>query len=187
MTSRYRAPTAGLVEQTALLKDLDLPEVASSEGAQAFVKSRVYPWIVVLSQDCDLNLDRLARAGLPIAEGKPPVGKDKILLSILLCPAFALDHVLAGTYIEGARRVPSNEESTIQQNRHERFHVLGAETPLVPQPLALDFKLIVSAAPEFVQNAIRTNPETAVAVLCPPYRDRLIQRFTGYFGRIAEP
>lgn len=186
MSERYRSPAPGLIEQTAILRNVDLPEVHFRAGEEARVTLTTYPWLVVLNQECDLRFDQLARTGEPSRAGGSPVKKDKLLRSILLCPAFPQDRVLAGTYIEDATKWGSNERRTLEQNRHERYHALPAEGPIA-EPLMLDFKLIVAAHPEYLQQWVQEHAENVVAVLCPPYRDRLTQRFVNYFGRIAEP
>lgn len=186
MSQRYRSPAPGLIEQTAILRDVPLPEVHFRAGEEARVSLTKYSWLVVLNQECDLRFDHLARAGEPSRAGGSPVKKDKLLRSMLLCPAFPQDRVLAGTYIQDATKWAGNEKRMLEQNRHERYHSLPAEGPMT-EPLMLDFKLIVAAHPDYLEQWVEEHPESVVAVLCPPYRDRLIQRFVNYFGRIAEP
>lgn len=186
VTARYKQPVPRVIEQTAILRDVDLPEVHFAAGGTAAVTLTPYPWLVVLNQDCDLRFDRLARARQPASEGGNPVRRDKLLRSILLCPAFAEDHVLAGTYVDDATRWNASEKRTLLQNRHERYHALPPEEPLL-EPLILDFKLVVAAHPEYLQHWVEEHPESVIAVLQPPYRDRLMQRFVTYFARIAEP
>lgn len=187
MTERYQGATSGLIQQTAILRDVDLPEVHLAEGGEAQVAVAHYSWLVVLTQECDLQFDRLARAGKSLVEGGPAVKKDKVLRSILLCPAFPQEHVLAGVYVTGATQWKGTQKDILLQNRHERYHILAAEAPLVTEPLVLDFKLIVAAHPEYLERWVRDHPHSLTAVIRPPYRDRLVQRFVNYFGRIAEP
>lgn len=142
---------------------------------------------MVLNQECDLRLDHLARNGLPASEGKPAVRLDKRLRSIILSPAFPVDHVLAGTYIEGALGWKGTRRDILLGNRDERYHVLAREEPLVTTELVLDFKLIVAATPSYLEQWVTSHPTSSVAALEPPYRDRLVQRFVNYLGRIAEP
>lgn len=186
MNLRYRTPNPGVIEQTAILRDIDLPEVHFRAGQDAQAALATYPWLVVLNQDCDLLFDRLARTGQPLIRGDP-VKKDKLLRSVLLCPAFPLEHVLAGEYVLEARRWGSRDKEILIQNREDRYHVLPADEEFLVEALALDFKLIVAVHPEYLQQWVEGRPESVVAVLNPPFRDRLMQRFINYFGRIAEP
>jgi hypothetical protein len=159
----------------------------STGGDEAEVHLAKYTWLVVMNQECDLQQDRLARAGHPVRQGGNPVRKDKCLRTILLCPAFPEDHVLAGIYIEGATSYNSAEKRTLLDDRHERYHRLPPEPPLLEEGLLLDFKLIVATSPEYLEKWMMNHPGSQVAALNPPYRDRLIQRFVNYFGRIPEP
>lgn len=186
MNATYREPAPGEVEQTSILRDVTIPEVRGALGESVEVSVSTYPWMVVLTQDCDLRLDLLARAGQPAIEGGNPVAKDKILRSILLCPAFPCDHVLAGTYIEGGHRWAGTEKKILQSNREDRYHVLPIAKP-IEESIVLDFKLVSAAPPEYVYVWLRANPKHSIAVLRPPFRDRLIQRFLNYVGRIALP
>jgi hypothetical protein len=186
VSPRYRLPAANSIEQTAILRDVELPEVHFRAGGQVRTVLAKYDWLLVLNQECDLRFDRLARSGEFLVDGGAPISKDKCLRSILLCPGFARDEVLAGTYTIGASDWHGNQKDMLLQNRHERFHLLPAEDPLT-ETLVFDFKLVVAVHPEYLQQWVDEHPQSVVAVLCPPYRDRLMQRFVNYFGRIAEP
>lgn len=184
--SRYKRCSASKIQQTAILRDVEVPEVHGRRGRFSQVDFATYPWLVVLNQDCDLDLDHHARKGTS-PTGGPPIKKDKRLRSVLLCPAFPELEVLDGVYVEGASKFLGTEQRMVRDNRHERFHVLSPEPPLVNETLILDFKLVIAATPEYVERWIRSHRESRVAVLNPPYRDRLTQRFANYFTRIAEP
>lgn len=184
--NRYKRPSASKIQQTAILRDVKIPEVHSRTARSARVDFATYPWLVVLNQDCDLEMDHHARSGT----GPPnsnPVSRDKRLRSVLLCPAFLELEILSGTYVEGAHEVSGTRMHILMDNRDERFHVLNSEPPLVEETLIVDFKLILTATPEYVEHWIRNHRESRVAILNPPYRDRLTQRFANYFTRIAEP
>ena len=184
--NRYKRPSASKIQQTALLRGVKIPEVHRSGRRFSKVDFASYPWLVVLNQDCDLDLDRHARKGTSPTDGNP-VNKDKRLRSVLLCPAFPELDVLDGSYVEGASKFLGTQQGMVMNNRHERFHVLSPEPPLVSETLILDFKLVIAATPEYIERWIRSHRESRVAVLKPPYRDRLTQRFANYFTRIAEP
>lgn len=169
------------------MRDVELPEVALAQDGVLASLLTTFPWVVVLNQECDLQFDHLARNGLPLKAGRPPVSGDKRLRSILLCPAFEADNVLAGTYVEGASRWSSKASDILLKNRDDRYHVLQPEPPLLDRRLALDFKLIVAVTPSYLEQWLAAHLESSVAALEPPFRDRLMQRFVNYLGRIPEP
>lgn len=187
MSPRYKNPVAGQLEQGAILRAIEIP--VPELIAEGEVKARLasFPWAVVLTQECDLQLDHAARHGLPVREGGNPVRKDKRLLSVLVCPAYEEDEVLFGRYVEEATRWKGVEAEFILRNGHERFHRLPAAESYLATPLILDFKLVVAVHPEYLEQWIAGHPDDITAVLSSPYRDRLVQRFVNYLGRIAEP
>ena len=169
------------------MKNVSIPDIRLDEGGNPVARMAKYPWLVVLNQDCDLLLDRLAREDGVAREGAAPVKKDKLMRSILLGPAFLLEHVLAGTYVEGASRWSSKRQDILVGNRDERFHVFYAQESILSEPIAVDFKLTTSCHPEYLYGWVASNPDNVVGRLASPYRERLLQRFTNYLGRIAEP
>lgn len=187
LSIRYEKADAGALQQSTILRDVELPEVHFAHGDEARATFATYSWMVVLNQDCDLQFDRLARASEPLVEGKAPVRKHNMLRSIVLCPAFPEDHVSAGTYIPEAKKWGSDERKILVSNRDDRYHRLPPEEPFLSEGLILDFKLIVAALPDYLQEWMARNPTRVIAKLKPPFRDRLMQRFINYFGRIAEP
>jgi len=187
VNERYRACAPGLVEQTAILRDVEIPEVLARERDHATVSFTRYEWLIVLTQDCDLQFDRLARARQSLTADGPPVKRDKLLRGTLVCPAFKQDHILAGTYVDEGTKWGGDERKILLRNQADRYHVLPAEGPLVPEPIILDFKLIVTVHPAYLGQWVERNPVSLIAVLNAPFRDRLTQRFVNYFGRIAEP
>lgn len=149
-----------------------------------------YSWLVVLNQDCDLDLDYHARRGTSPRSGASPVRGDKALHSVQLCRAFPEDDLLAGIYLlplVELNKWSKPDRDAILANRHERFHTLQPEPPRVTESLIVDFKLVVSVSPEYLERWIRYHPLSRVGVLNPPFRDRLTQRFINYYSRIAEP
>lgn len=196
--TRYKRPPASRLQQGLVLRNVDIPEVHAKRKNAARAKRKnaarasftTFRWLIILNQACDLDLDHHARHGTSPVAGGQPVRMDKALRTVLLCPGFPADDVLNGTYLQPvthAAEFRGTEQRMVLSNRHERFHVLEPEEPLLTDRLILDFKLIVAVAPDYLERWVRNNAASRLAVLMPPYRDRLTQRFTNYFNRIAEP
>lgn len=117
------------------------------------------------------------------------MSKDKALKAIFVCPAFPQELVLLGKYLEpiGAPRWGGTQKDMLLDNRHERFHCLDPEPPLLEEPLVMDFKIVLGVPPSYLERWVVDQPTSRVAVLEPPYRDSLAQRFAYYFSRVAEP
>ena len=145
----YERLKASKIQQTAILKDIDIPEVRVEPRRRAAMTQTRFKWLVVLTQDCDLDLDRHARRGTNPNPGGTPVSKDKILRMALLCPAYPLDEVLLGTYLRPvtSKKWGHDDSKTLVGNHHERYHVLQADNKYLLEQLVLDFKMVVGAPP----------------------------------------
>lgn len=183
VTQRYREPNVGAVEQTSILKRVTLPEVRLLEDQSLTAALKQYPWLVVMNQDCDLEWDRKARFS---SGPERAVSGSKLLLSVILCPAYPEYDVLAGVYLDGAKKWGSREKDILLGNRDDRYHRLPAGG-LLTETLILDFKLNISVHPDYLYQWVSQNQSQVIAVLLPPFRDRLMQRFVNFLGRIAEP
>ena len=170
------------------MRDVSIPHVYSKRRDRATAKFSTYDWLVIVNQDCDLDLDHHARHGTSPQGSSTAVAPDKMLRNVLVCPAFPEEHVLAGTYLPfKTHEFRKSARDAVIENRHERFHRLAPEAPFVLEPLIIDFKLVFGCVPEYLERWSRRIASSRVAVLVPPWRDRLTQRFANYFVRIAEP
>ena len=180
---RYR-PVTSFLESGLILASVELPEYRRDADQQVIFSSTSFDWLVVVSQECDLQRDRDDRE----AQRRDPrfVKESNLLRVVLVCPAFRFDSVASGTYLPGAKRWGGTEQKILQKDGDARYHrLLGLEGKF--GDLLLDFRLLSAAHPTYLGAWMSAHAESAVAVLEPPFRDRLIQRFVGYLGRIPEP
>lgn len=182
----YRAFDQEL-EQALILRDVTVYFVELEGEGTVAAKARTFAFLVVLTQDCDVQFDRLARRSEPDRPGGQPVSKDKQLNGLVVCPAFPRDDVFSGDYVDGASEWRGTRKNILETNREDRYHVLPAEPPMLAEAIALDFKLAFSISPEYLERWRADHPSSSVATLDIPWRDRLVQRYVQYFGRIAEP
>lgn len=142
----------------------------------------LFPAIVVLTQDCDLEEDyRIRQAG---------ERKDKLLLSVLVAPLFNEDHFLTGTHLSelglNADQYKRNKSDyrAIQSNQKPRFHFLDfpSSAPIVPS--IVDFKHYFSVSRDYL-----TERKSAdfVCKLAPLHREQLSHRFAFFLSRIGLP
>jgi len=143
-----------------------------------------YPYIVILSQDCDLREDASVRARKK---------NDKALVSVLVAPLYNFDQFLCGEHLQDleieARKIHkekkggelTTEFKTLTQNEIPRYHVIDFP-PLVKS--VVDFKHYFSISIEYLQKIKDENFEYPLSFL---YRERLCQRFANYLSRIALP
>ncbi len=137
----------------------------------------VHPYVVVISQDCDLEQDYGARIG--------QVPDDKLLTHVLVCALFTKDELKIRS------KIGSDLWKSVRQNQDERYHYL-IEAPIkdtennLPELIA-DFKTTFSLPTEFVYWLISTKQATREGALCSPYLEDFMHRLYSFLGRVATP
>tara|TARA_B100000508_G_scaffold60333_1_gene47125 strand:- start:169092 stop:169634 length:543 start_codon:yes stop_codon:yes gene_type:complete len=143
-----------------------------------------YPYVLVLTQDCDLKQDHEARE-------QKLENKDKFLESILLLPAFLKDDFKTGEHLSmlGLNRLDwgNGSESlwkNILSNGNKRFHHLKKDQELELPDLIIDFKFFFTMRRDDLEKVYK---EKYLASIKPLYREDLSVRFTHYLSRIGLP
>jgi hypothetical protein len=131
------SPSTGPILQTELLSNvIEFRAVINSIGTQEEnVEVITHPLVMVMTQDCELDLDYKARYDI----GK--VKKNRLIDSVLLCLVDDAERLRAAHRESGA--IASGEIwKAIKINQHERYHVFDAvpaeiATLQTPPPLSL--------------------------------------------------
>ena len=180
--SRYVQHIHQRLCQGDILRDIVLLEATTGEDGDLAVFERTLPYVVVLTQDCDLEQDDNAR------KETPKKNDDKFLQSVLLCPAYQSLRVKAGTHLEElglTMQVFSRDLwRPVAQNTAPRYHLLAEEPALQLPELVLDFKQYFTSPREFFCARYKAN---YVTTLGPLFRELLSQRFAHYLSRIGLP
>jgi hypothetical protein len=91
ITSVKTAP-GNRICQGDILRDVEYIERLSEERGILEVSKIVFPYVMVLTQDCDLQGDHVFRT-----EGRPT--QDKLLISALVAPLYNAKHVFGGEHL----------------------------------------------------------------------------------------
>jgi hypothetical protein len=140
-----------------------------------------HPFAIVLSQDCDLEIDFLAR-NQPQSLSNP---EDKLLLSVLFC------EVISARELKG-RLSDGQLWRQIRENRHDRYAYLRSAPPELDArnvgfpDLGIDFKRYFTIPTKIVYEQLSSKAERR-ACLQSPYLEHLSARFANYLSRIALP
>ena len=161
------------------LRRATLATLAVGNDEEPVVDFEDHEYTLLLTQDCDLDLDYRARWG--------QVAVNKIVPDILFCHAIPVDEM------RGSHQINSEIWRRIQNHSHERFQLL-AEVPSnndlmgkgLPA-LGLDFKRIFTIRTEEVYRRIELEQTRRRSRLTSPYREHLTHRFTRFQGRVALP
>ncbi|MFA0846442.1 MAG: hypothetical protein ACC614_02600 [Methanobacterium formicicum] len=170
--------------QGDILNDFTYPEWISREGSKIKVKNRIMPFLIILTQDCDLERDHVNR-NTPKEMQKT---QDKYLQSILVCSGYYAEQFRNGEHLNKLGLTMEyqnkNKWKTIIQNDNPRYHFLG-ECPKYQIPdLVIDFKHYYTVPIEILNTEINNH---YVGTINELFRESLSQRFAHYLSRVGLP
>jgi len=146
-----------------------------------------YPYIIVLSQDCDLmygmegiNIDPKSDSLVPMNQYLP---------NVLLAPAFREEDIKKGKHLIEQFRVEqeslnSDRMKIIRKNKNPRYHYLqGLQSAQIPE-LIIDFKHYITYP---IKYTFDFYTKSYLATVNELFREDLSIRFCSYLARIGLP
>lgn len=181
--ARYEASVLGPIRQGEIISGL--PQVKLDligiEAGEYRINLEVHPFVIVTSQDCDLNWDYQAAHGEPSA----PYGSQ--VPNILCCMAIEADKLRQNSQLNSSkwRRVIKDDE--------ERYQIINEVRPEedavgsgLPQ-LGVDFKRYFTVPAEEMYFRLRSGEAVKRCKMVSPFLEYFIRRFNNYQSRIALP
>lgn len=139
------------------------------------------PYIIILTQDCDLEQDFKCRTN----ELK---NDDKRLQSVLICPAYGWEEFIRGDHLKDyelkMEKISSDQKRKIRQQQVPRFHYLDEDKENQIPPLVIDFKHYYTLPVEFLRHIYKDHYAYSLEEL---FREALSQRYSFYLSRIGLP
>ena len=181
--SPYFKDSSERIQQGDLIRDLVISELSGFSDNEISISDRNIPYCVVMSQDCDLEHD-FNQLSNPAS-----TNHDKLLPSILLCPAYVSEIFREGKHLEGEgkfmQRINSNDWGKLASNQTYRYHYLTPWTELQVPALVVDFKhyFTVSRLKMYREESKKLHIAT-IEIL---YREHLSSRFAHYLSRVGLP
>lgn len=178
-----------LLRQGDILRNINLTYLATPQGIEMEARYVFpFPYAVVLSQACDLeqHYANLAKRSVEV-----DASEDKILDTILVCPAYPHEAFLEGKHIPGrvmlnqgnSRERLSTSKKLKTNEKLNRYHYLPAIDRAMPD-LVLDFKRFHTVPLDVIDEVYG---ETYLRSLRELHREKLSQRFANYLSRIGLP
>lgn len=169
------------ISQGDVFREIECIEYAVEKRGIIEVSKIVFPLVIVLTQDCDLEQDWSNR-------GKAT--QSTRLLSVLVAPLYNAEHIFQGEHLDdiGIRAEPINKKKSpgtmLMQNERPRYHYIDfpQDIPLVAS--VADFKHYFSVHVSYLETVRRTH---FVCRLSDLFREDVSQRFAAYLGRIGLP
>ena len=181
----YETHDCSRICQGDIIKDFALYLVSQQEKEEKIEDKLVFPYLVVLTQDCDLEqyYKRL------LDSDKDTEQFNQYLPSILVTPAFPAEILREGDHFTDLfnvkqTRIDSKRWKIVTQKKDERYHYLKGYQPLQVPDLIIDFKAYFT----IVSNELsKLHASRYLATVNELFREHLSQRFCNYLGRIGLP
>lgn len=180
------------VEQGDIYSDVDYIEKVECKDGKVFIQKITFPYVVVLSQDCDLN-----QAAAYFNSDSNPSNQDKKLLSVIVAPLYNEDLFIQGEHlkdpsIQYAMRIfnkqskgkLTTEYKSLIDNCNPRYHYFSFKEDAELPPMVSDFKHFFCVDIDYL-NSCRQNK--FVCKIKELYRESVTQRFSHFLSRIGLP
>jgi len=171
------------VSQGDVYKDVEYIESVNEDAGIVTISKIQFPYVLVLTQDCELSQDHMFRTTSKNTQ-------DKKLISVLVAPLYNAEHVFMGEHLQELGMTmqkidrKSSRADSIRQNSTPRYHFLEfpAQVPIVPS--IMDFKHYFSVP---VECLLAIQPINFICRVSELYREDISQRFASFLSRIGLP
>lgn len=171
------------VAQGDMYRDVEYVERIAERDGILDVSIIVFPLVIVLTQDCDLEQDRTFRT-------EKKSSQDKVLISVLVAPVYPAELVFEGSHLSelDLKMAPIQKSATegkyLMQNQRPRYHYLEFPRDVPIPPSVIDFKHYFSVSVEYLEGI---RQERYVRTVSELYREHISQRFAAFLSRIGLP
>jgi hypothetical protein len=180
---RARTEPDERVCQGDVLRDVEYVERVHEHEGILEVSKISFPFVIILTQDCDLQQDHTFRT-------QHKQTQDKWLISVLVAPLYNAEHVFSGEHlidignISEPKKKGGTDGRLLRHNEKPRYHFLEFPPDIHIVPSIVDFKHYFSVPILYLRELKKTNFVCFVSEL---YREDLSQRFAAFLSRIGLP
>ena len=180
---KVRRQRLGRVSQGDIYRDVKVIDYVIEKRGNIEISRIVFPLIIVLTQDCDLEQDSKIRYGREEA-----TTQDKLIFSVLVAPLYNVEHVYMGEHLQqmGIKMQMINsktQKNNLVNNEISRYHHLDFPSEIAITPSVIDFKHYFSVHVEY----LRKKTSDFVCRVSPLFREDISHRFAFYLARIGLP
>jgi hypothetical protein len=149
---KVRMHNVARVCQGDLFRDVDYIEHVSVRSGEVEISTIVFPLVVVLTQDCDLEQDYRVRWSRQKVSTD-----DKTLISVLVAPLYNVEHVYLGQHLSELKlsmrmfNKAKTEGNSLRKNETPRYHFLEFPSDVQIVPSVIDFKHYFSLNVEYLK------------------------------------
>ncbi|GJQ59739.1 MAG: hypothetical protein D8M57_13005 [Candidatus Scalindua sp. AMX11] len=167
------------VSQGDIFQDIEILENIDVEKSIIRVQKILFPFVVCLNQECDLEKDYKNNESMLCNNN---------LLHIAIAPAFIFDQYLTGTHwgsIFSCNKPQKRKDTIIRNimdNEIPRYHYLKFSELDMPE-LIIDFKHFFTVN----RNKLYNQLDSRLCSLDDLFKEKINQRFSNYVSRIGLP
>jgi len=179
--SMYVKHTSKRICQGDILREIDVIDWDINDTSGDYeISNTNLPYIIVMTQDCDLEWDFNNRSELAAKT------QDKYLHTVLACPAYNASEFKKGVHLAGLTMNPWGGDlyKKIKHQNNTRFHYLEQNQALQVPQLVVDFKHYYTIPRDALYKMYVDHYLVTINTL---FRESLSQRFSSYLSRIGLP
>ena len=183
------------INQGDIYRDIEYIENVSIENNEIKVSKIVFPLVVVLTQDCDLQQDSVYR----IEDVQTPNSDNRKLFSVIVAPLYNEEMFLAGEHLNdnqtitmkmtnipkyGKKNKITSQYNNLINNETPRYHHLEFPENVGLVNSVIDFKHYFTVN---IDNLMKDKESKFVCKISELYRENVSQRFAFFLSRIGLP
>jgi hypothetical protein len=174
------------ISQGDIYKDVEFIEYAIEKEGVVEISKIIFPFVVVLTQDCDLNQDYTVRWARRITPNH-----DKKLFSVIVAPLYNFEHFNIGNHLSALamsmteiKKQGKTALNNLKKNLTPRYHYLEFPDSVPIVSSVIDFKHYFTVNVEYLKKHKKNNFICQIGTL---YREDVSQRFSSFLSRIGLP
>lgn len=168
--------------QGDIFENIEVVENIVVEGNKIILKKLIFPYIICLNQECDLENDYNS------VLGEKDERRDNHLLHLAIAPAFIFEQFLNGSHwgkifdTNSSTKRSDTKTKLIMDNEIPRFHYLKFPERDMPE-LIVDFRHFFTIN----RDDLYANLDRRFCSLDDLFKEKLSQRFSYFISRIGLP
>lgn len=183
--NRYR------YHQGDIYRDFECLEYFELNGDDMVFSLIKYNYVIIMSQDCDLNQDYNLRKEIKEKSDNRNVYYGNELSNILVVPLFNFEHFIGGSHLSNLGKninttylKSDSAKKALTNNNNPRYHYIDFSGNELMIPSIMDFKQYFTVSTEYAYARFKGD---YVCSVCELFREQISQRFANYLSRIALP
>ena len=174
------------VYQGDIYKNIEYIENIKEKDGIITISKIHFPYVIVLTQDCDLQWDfnqRWSRKNISN-------NQDKWLLSVLVAPLYNVEHVYYGEHLSELHMTMQKIErdrtpgTYLIQNNNPRYHYIKFPNNVDIVDSIIDFKHYFSVNVEYLKSKKK---ESFICRISDLFKEDISFRFANFLSRVGLP